>query len=358
MTTTNKPQRLASLDILRGFDLFLLVFFQPVFIAIASVADLSWLNAVAYQFDHEVWEGLRLWDIVMPLFLFMVGASMPFSLAKYQGQKSKRAAIIKIFRRAVILFLLGMVVQGNLLSLDSSRLYYFNNTLQAIAAGYLVGALVTIYFRIKWQMVIAAMLLIVYWLPMTLCGNIAPDDSFAYMVDRVVIGGSTDDFTYTWIWSSLNFSVTVLLGSFAGYMMKNGKDKLVVVKYLILTGMLLMSFGLIWSLQMPIIKRIWSSSMVLYCGGICFLLMALFYYVVDYRGYTRGLDWLKIYGMNAITAYVLGEVVNFRSIVQSISYGLQPILGDFYPVWLTFGNYLILFLILLEMYRRKIFIKI
>lgn len=62
MTTTNKPQRLASLDILRGFDLFLLVFFQPVFIAIASVADLSWLNAVAYQFDHEVWEGLRLWE--------------------------------------------------------------------------------------------------------------------------------------------------------------------------------------------------------------------------------------------------------------------------------------------------------
>lgn len=178
------------------------------------------------------------------------------------------------------------------------------------------------------------------------------------MVDRVVIGGSTDDFTYTWIWSSLNFRVTVFFGSFAGYMMKNGKDKLVVVKYLILTGMLLMSFGLIWSLQMPIIKRIWSSSMVLYCGGICFLLMALFYYVVDYRGYTRGLNWLKIYGMNAITAYVLGEVVNFRSIVQSISYGLQPILGDFYPVWLTFGNYLILFLILLEMYRRKNFIKI
>lgn len=358
MTTINKSQRLASLDILRGLDLFLLVFFQPVFMALVQVVDVSWLNAVAFQFDHEVWGGFRLWDIVMPLFLFMVGTSMPFSLAKYSGQKSKRAVIIKVLRRAVILFLLGMVVQGNLLSFDCDRLCYYNNTLQAIAVGYLVGALVTIFFSIKWQIVTAGALLIVYWLPMTFWGNIAPDDSFAYMIDRMVIGGHTDDFTYTWIWSSLNFSVTVLLGSFAGYLMKNGMDKIIVVKHLTVIGMLLVSAGLLWSLQMPIIKRVWSSSMVLYAGGICFLLMALFYYIIDYRGYTRGLNWLKIYGMNAITAYVLGEVVNFRSIVQSVSYGLQPILGDFYSVWLTFGNFLILFLILFVMYRRKIFIKI
>ena len=77
--------RLASLDILRGFDLFLLVFFQPVFAALARQLNLPFLNDILYQFDHEVWEGFRFWDLVMPLFLFMTGASMPFSLSKYVG---------------------------------------------------------------------------------------------------------------------------------------------------------------------------------------------------------------------------------------------------------------------------------
>lgn len=81
----NNSIRLASLDILRGFDLFLLVFFQPVFVALARQMNMSFLDSILYQFDHEVWEGFRFWDLVMPLFLFMTGASMPFSLSKYMG---------------------------------------------------------------------------------------------------------------------------------------------------------------------------------------------------------------------------------------------------------------------------------
>ena len=81
----NNTSRLASLDILRGFDLFLLVFFQPVFAALVRQLNLPFLNDILYQFDHEVWEGFRFWDLVMPLFLFMTGASMPFSLSKYIG---------------------------------------------------------------------------------------------------------------------------------------------------------------------------------------------------------------------------------------------------------------------------------
>ena len=98
--------------------------------------------------------------------------------------------------------------------------------------------------------------------------------------------------------------------------------------------------------------------MTLYSGGLCAALMALTYWWVDVRGHHRGLDWLKIYGMNPITAYVLGEVVNFRSIVASVSYGLAPILGEWYAVWLTFGNFLILFLILRVMYMNNIFLKL
>lgn len=109
---------------------------------------------------------------------------------------------------------------------------------------------------------------------------------------------------------------------------------------------------------MPIIKRLWTGSMTLFSGGLCFLLMGMFYYWIDYKGHTYGLNWLKIYGMNSITAYILGEVINFRSIAASVSYGLEQYLGSYYPVWLSLVNYLIVFLILRIMYKYRVFLKI
>ncbi len=105
-------------------------------------------------------------------------------------------------------------------------------------------------------------------------------------------------------------------------------------------------------------KRLWTSSMTLFSGGLCFLLMGAFYYRIDYKGHSRRLNWLKIYGMNSITAYILGEVINFRCIAASVSYGLKQYLGGYYQVWLSLTNYLIVFLILRIMYRQKIFLKI
>jgi predicted acyltransferase len=98
--------------------------------------------------------------------------------------------------------------------------------------------------------------------------------------------------------------------------------------------------------------------MTLFSSGLCFLLMAIFYWLIDCCGFSRGFNWLKVYGMNPITAYMLGEVINFRSIVSSVSFGLEPILGQYYSAWLTFGNFLILFLLLRFMYNQKIFLKV
>ena len=108
-----------------------------------------------------------------------------------------------------------------------------------------------------------------------------------------------------------------MLGAFAGKIMKEGKaNRKKVVQTLSVIGVLLVGLAMLWSLQMPIIKRLWTGSMTLLSGGYCFLLMALFYYWIDYKGHSRGLNWLKVYGMNSITAYLLGEVVNFRCIAD------------------------------------------
>ena len=144
----NNSTRLASLDILRGFDLFLLVFFQPVFAALVRQMNLPFLNDILYQFDHEVWEGFRFWDLVMPLFLFMTGASMPFSLSRYIGTTgSYRPVYRRILRRVILLFVFGMIVQGNLLGLDSQHLYLYSNTLQSIAVGYFIAAVIQLAGR-------------------------------------------------------------------------------------------------------------------------------------------------------------------------------------------------------------------
>lgn len=365
--------RLVSLDILRGFDLFLLVFFQPVFSALAQRLNLPWLNSILYQFDHEVWVGFRFWDLIMPLFLFMTGASMPFSFSKFKETPNKGPIYRKILKRFILLFIFGMIVQGNLLGLDPRHIYLYSNTLQAIATGYVIAAVVQLHCSFKWQIIVTLLLLLAYWIPMTFLGDFTPDGNFAEKVDRIVLGRFRDgaywgedgiwhfspSYNYTWILSSLTFGVTVMLGTFAGKIMKEGKeDRKRVVQKLLLAGVVLIGISLLWSLQMPIIKRVWTCSMTLFSGGLCFLLMGLFYYWIDYKGHTNGLNWLKIYGMNSITAYILGEVVNFRCVAASVSYGLEQYMGDYYGVWLSFANYLIVFLILRMMYKHQFFLKI
>lgn len=372
MGNTASKDRLASLDILRGFDLFLLVFFQPVFVSLGNQLDIPWMNSILYQFDHEVWNGFRFWDLVMPLFLFMTGTSMPFSFQKYATADDKTSIYKRIFRRVILLFLLGGVVQGNFLGFDLQHIYLYTNTLQAIAIGYLIAAILQLHLSFRAQLISCGILMVLYWLPMTFLGDFTPHGNFADKVDRMVLGRFRDgvywnadgswsfagDYTYTWILSSLTFGVTVMLGTFAGRLLKNNPDKARNVKKLLSWGLVCIALAWLWNFQMPINKRLWSCSMVLFSGGLCYMLMAIFYYWIDYRGHTRYLNWLKIYGMNSITAYVLGEVVNFRCVVQSLTYGLEQYLANYYPVFVSFGNYLLVFFILYYMYKRNIFLKV
>jgi predicted acyltransferase len=372
--TVKKPaERLASLDILRGFDLFMLVFFQPVFVELVRHWEhIPFFGFLLRQFEHKAWTGFSAWDLVMPLFLFMVGAAMPFSFEKFKSSPDKKAIYKKIIRRFIILFILGMIVQGNLLSLDPLQIRLYSNTLQAIAVGYLIAAVFQLHLSNKFQYIATALLLIGYWALLTFFGDFTPEGNFAEKVDQLVLARFRDgvsyqadgtwqfnpNYRYTWILSSMTFGVTVMLGVFAGKIMKNGTDKRKNSMLLLIWGVALIVAGGLLSFQTPIIKKIWSSSMTLYSGGLCFLLMALFYYMIDYRKKSKGMNWLKIYGMNSITAYTLGMVINFRSVANSVLWGFEKYIGDFYPALLTFANFLILFFILRLMYKAKVFVKI
>lgn len=356
----NPQQRLSSLDALRGLVLFLLVFLQPILWSLLSRMDAPAASALLYHLDHEVWEGFRFWDLVMPLFLFMSGTSMPFAFSRFlRGEAPKSEAYRKICRRFIILFLLGMVVQGNLLGFNLQAIYIYTNTLQAIAVGYVIAAVLLLHFRWRGQLAGIALLLLGYAVPMTLCGDFTLEGNLASRIDTIVLGRFQGDPTYAWLLPSLTFGVTVMLGAIAGQIIRNGRQRPArTCLTLAIVGIGLVVAGWLWGFQMPIVKRIWTCSMTLLSAGYCFLLLAAFYGWMDVLKHHRGLDWLKIYGMNSIVAYMLGEVINFRSIVRSVSYGLEPLLGAQYPTWLTFGNALILFFILRWMYKQQIFVKI
>lgn len=372
MKTTTSSERLRSLDLLRGFDIFMLVFLQPVLLGLLKhFPDNGVAAFFVFQLDHEVWQGFRAWDLVMPLFLFMSGVAMPFTISHY-GTPGHRAAFLKrLLKRVVILFVLGMVVQGNLLAFDAQQLRLFSNTLQSIAVGYGVTALVLLTLSVRWQVAVAVLLLLIYWAPMAYVGDYTPQGNFAEMVDRAVLGRFRDgvwwdeagwhfspDYSYTWIWSSLTFSFSVLSGALAGHVVRRKTDKTRNALWLFWIGVGCTVAGWLWGLEMPIVKRLWTSSMALYSSGLCFLLLAAFYYVVDCKGYGRKLTFLNYYGMNCIVAYMLGEWLNFRSVVDQFTYGLSEKVGDYYPLVLTLGNVVLIFLILQVMYRAGKFVKI
>ena len=370
----NKDGRLLSLDILRGFDLMLLVGLQPVLRMFLIELDCPALNeTLLYQLDHAEWEGLRVWDLVMPLFLFMSGVTMPYSLPKYKTNKGISKMWTRILKRFALLFLLGMVVQGNILSLDPSRIYLYSNTLQAIAVGYLLTAPIVLYLKPKYWIAAIALLLIIYSIPMHLTGDWSHQENFACIVDKALLGRFRDGssiaengsvifaawYDYTWMWSSITFCCTVALGSLAGHITKSGNDnRPATARKLFFMAAILLIAGLAASMFQPIIKRIWSASMVLYSAGWCYLLLALFYWWIDVKGHTKGLRWLLYYGCNAITAYLIGEIINFRSIAASLLHGTQQYLDGWYPVLLTACNSLIIFFILRFMYKNKLFLKV
>ncbi len=373
----SNTERLGSLDVLRGFDLFCLVFFQPVLRAVGKAMDVPCMNAICSQFEHVKWEGFAFWDIIMPLFMFMAGASMPFAFAKYLKNGGKTQLYKRILKRVLLLWLLGMMCQGNLLAFDPNRIFLYSNTLQAIAAGYLISAILLMHFNRKWQIIITSCLLLVYWAFMSFVkngdwggGQFGPDNNLAEYIDRIVLGrfrdGSTvtetgidfGKYRYTWILSSLNFGVTVMTGVFAGQIMKGSLPKIKKVQWLAISGVIMIVAGQLWGLQMPVIKKIWTSSMTLYSSGICFLLMALSYYLVDYRNCGKYLNWLKIYGMNSILAYMLYEIINFSSVSTSLFYGTEQFLGVYYAAFIKIVNVSIIFFILLLMYRKGKFLKV
>jgi predicted acyltransferase len=358
--------RLTSIDALRGFDMFWIVGGEWIFQGLVKGCQWDWLTALAPQMSHVSWEGFHFMDLIMPLFLFIAGVSMPFSYAKrLAAGGSKRPIYFHIAKRTIVLFILGMVAQGNLLAFDLTKLKLFSNTLQAIATGSLIASVIILTLRVRLQIAATAGLLLTYWallswvpVPGHGAGVLTPDGNLAIWLDHQILGRFQDRTTYTWVLSSMTFACTVMMGALAGQVLRSRSRPAAKVLWLLAGGVGCIVAGLAWDRWFPIIKHIWSSSFVLYSGGISLVLLGLFYLLIDVWGWRRWAFGLTVIGMNAIAVYMARQLYDFRVLGDVFVKGLMPHVGPWDVLLRAVAGFALGWLVLYWMYRKKSFVKI
>jgi predicted acyltransferase len=369
--------RVTSIDALRGFDMFWIIGGWYIFDSLHKALNNPTTAFLMNQLKHVEWEGFVFEDLIMPLFLFIVGVVMPFSFNKrLERGDSKRKLYIHIILRTVVLFILGMIAQGDLLKLDLSKLKIYCNTLQAIAAGYLISAIIILNMRVRWQIVTTVLLLLLFWalmmlvpFPGRLADRLDQEANLAAFIDRVILDPFDDGLNYTWILSSITFACTVMLGVMAGNVLRTEIPGLRKVRILVFLGIGTLALGALWggwffgvgkfyAGLFPIIKRLWTSSFVLFSAGLSYLLLAVFYLVIDVWGFKKWAYGFVVIGTNAIFVYMLTHLINFRSIASVFVEGLDQFVGPWTDFIHAVAGFAIVWLILFWMYRKKTFIKV
>jgi len=363
-STGAKPARLMSLDALRGFDMFWIIGGGAMFTGLARALG-GPLEVLRPQFEHVRWEGLHFEDLIWPLFMFIVGVSIPLSIAKRQAAgAARRSLYLHAVRRAVILFVLGMVLQGGLLEWDLAKLHPCYSVLHGIAAGYLIAFAVAIELRPKMQCAVLAAFLLMYWaaleflpVPGIGAGDLTPDRNVAAWLDRLVLGR----FHYgenTWFLSYPAFASSVLLGVLAGRLLMSPSSEKSKVAALAGAGAACVAIGLLWSPVCPIIKLLWTSSFVLVAGGFGFLMLALFYWIIDVQGRRRWAFFFIVIGMNSIAVYVATSLFNFRQIGNIFVGSLLPRIRPWDSFVEASAAMAVVWMVLYWMYRTRTFVKL
>jgi predicted acyltransferase len=363
----NPPTRLASLDALRGFDMFWIAGADDIVLALKKATAGAAVAFVATQLEHEPWAGFRFYDLIFPLFVFIVGVSLVFSLTKTVAEVGRGAAFRRIFVRALLLFVLGVIYSGGIAKgIENVRLL---GVLQRIALCYFFGAILFCTFRLRGLIVACVTLLVGYWAMMTFipvpgvgAGNFAEGSNLANWIDSQYLPFRKYDGDHDpeGLLSTLPAIATCLLGVFAGLLLRNdtvsGREK---VKWLAIGGVAALALGYLWGFQFPIIKKIWTSSYVLVAGGWSLLLLALFYQVVEVWRVTKWTQPFVWIGTNPITIYLAAAWFPFRDLANRVAGGpVKGSLGTWGEVLITAVVLVLIVLLARFMYRRKIFLRL
>jgi len=320
-----KSERLFSLDALRGLDMLFLCVGQALICSVAGACGYADPQAHPFlrQFRHY-WGGFTAYDLIMPLFIFMCGAAVPYALAKRLDAEGRPTADYwkHVGVRVVMLWVLGMVSQGRLLGCDPARFVYFSNTLQSIAVGYLVAAVVFLIRNRFVRIAVPFCLAAVYALLLHFGGDYTPEGNVAMKVDMFFVNliqpCGHDTKTYTWYLTSLMFGAMTLCGMEATIILRSSRSPWRKAGLLGVVGTALWAAGLLLEKAgIPCIKHLFTVSFTSQAMGVSVLLLGVLYVVTDIWHCRRGWWIVTLYGQTALAAYVLGEI--FRAVPMAAS---------------------------------------
>ena len=312
--------RLLSLDVFRGATIA----------AMMLVNNAGNWNAVYPPLRHSAWHGWTFTDTIFPFFLWIAGVSMTFSFAKRLERNDSRARLLThTLQRAATIFFLGLFL--NLFPLFQFSTVRIPGVLQRIAICYLIAGIIFLYTSLRGQIVWTASLLFVYCALMKLApvpgfgaGILEKEGNFAQYVDQLVLSGHMWASSKTWdpegIVSTLPAIATILFGILAGHLLRSRLNPETKTAWLMVMGNCLMGAGLVWAWWLPINKPLWTSSYSLLMSGMAANVFGCCYWLIDIKGYRRWSQPLAIYGMNAITVYVLAgllsKLLSFMKVVS------------------------------------------
>jgi len=333
-----------------------------------KVSDNHLMQGLAGQLEHAAWTGFHFEDLIFPMFVFIVGVSLVFSLGRKLEQEGRMGAAGRIARRASLMYLLGLFYYGGFATpFESIRLL---GVLQRIALAYLFAGLIFCYFNRRGQVIWCVGLLLGYWLVMSFvpvpggtAGNFAEGQNLANWVDKqyLPLRKWDGDHDPEGLLSTLPAIANCLLGVFAGLWLRDSKrSDWTKVMYLAAAGVALVALGWLWNFQFPVIKKIWTSSFVLVACGYSSLLLAAFYLIIDtwgWRGWAQPFVWI---GMNPITIYMIHNLVDVEKIARRFAGGdLNKLyFGRYGDLVLALVGLAIMFGIARFMYQRKIFLRL
>lgn len=386
------PPRLMSLDALRGFDMFMIVGADAIVGALNKLIQgkaesplTNGVKFVANQLSHVSWQGLRFYDLIFPLFVFMTGMSLVFSLRRMIEQEGQKKAIQRVIVRGILLYLMGLYYYGFWgKGWQNIRLL---GVLQRIAICYLVTGLLFIFLRTRGLVVACVLILVGYWAMMTYipvpgvgAGNFEEGKNLANYIDQQYLPLRKHDKTHDpeGLISTLPAIGTCLLGVFAGLLMRSPKySPLGKVGWLVLMGTLYAVFGHWWGGDLaplfakigisdpltghyfPIIKKIWTSSYVLAAAGYSCLLMALFHLVIEVIGF-RIWAWPFVWiGVNPLLIYMSEKFTDWEALVKPILGGpVAEALGSYSHLVTVCAATLLVFLFARFLFVRRIFLRL
>ncbi len=302
---TNK--RLTSLDAFRGLTIAGMILVNT---------PGSWQYVYA-PLRHAKWHGCTPTDLVFPFFLFIVGVSMWFSFRKFD-HKMNSNAFRKLAKRAALIFLIGLFLNVFPFYTTSFETFRIMGVLQRIAVAFFLGALICLSAPRKWLPAMTIVILLAYWGIMALFGGPDPyslEGNFARTVDIVLLseshlyGGFGIPFDPEGLLSSIPAVGTVIIGFLVGQLIDLGRSMTQAVRNLVGFGIGAILIALVWDRWFPINKPLWTSSYVLYTAGIASVLLAFFYWLIEYKGWKKWASPLVVFGVNPLFIYALSIIL-------------------------------------------------